>query len=256
MHVSTIQSFLTEHPRYPLSTQYAPVGGGMNCVVAFFNYYDQVFRGSNTAATLHLIFLDKDGDLTAEREIRMPANGSLQFDALAEGITSDGMVAVAAVPEGNIDAINVGRVKLKPRVNTGFYVKWENTGGGRDLMHEWTSVQTEPVARMKHHVGFIKAQSVIEHGLVLMNPVAAAGAVSVPSLVLRESGQSAALAQATLAPIPPMGTRVVELSSVFPDFARRLASGRPLVVDVVAENLSAPLTAEWHKQGDFHFRHI
>ena len=65
-----------------------------------------------------------------------------------------------------------------------------------------------------------------------------------------------ALAQATLAPIPPMGTRVVELSSVFPDFARRLASGRPLVVDVVAENLSAPLTAEWHKQGDFHFRHI
>lgn len=254
--MSKIQSFLAEHPRYPLSTQYAPVDEGMNCVVGFFNYYDQVFRGSNTAATLHLIFLDKDGNPTAERAIRVPANGSLQFDARAEGITCDGMVAVAAVPEGDIDAINTGRVQVKPRVNTGFYVKWENAGGGRDLMHEWTSVQAAAVARAKHHVGFIKTQCEIEHGLVLMNPVAAGGAVSVPSLVLRESGQSVALAQVKLDPIPPMGTRVVRLSSVFPDFARRLASVRPLVVDVVAGNLSAPLTAEWHGQGDFHFHHI
>lgn len=254
--MSKIQSFLAEHPRYPLSTQYAPVGGGMNCVVGFFNYYDQVLRGSGTAATLHLIFLDRDGNATAERAIRVPPNGSLQFDAGAEGITCDGMVAVAAVPEGDIDAISAGRVQVKPRVNTGFYVKLENAGGGRDLMHEWTSVQAAPVARAKHHVGFIRAQSDIEHGLVLMNPVATAGAVSVPTLVLRESGQPTALAQTKLDPIPALGTRVVRLSSVFPDFAGRLASGRPLVVDVVAENLSGPLTAEWHERGDFHFHHI
>lgn len=254
--MSKIQSFLAEHPRYPLSTQYAPVVGDMNCVVGFFNYYDQVFRGSGTAATLHLIFLDRDGNVAAERAIRVPPNGSLQFDARAEGITCDGMVAVAAVPEGDIDAINAGRVQVKSRVNTGFYVKWENDSGGRDLMHEWTSVQAAPVARAKHHVGFVKAQCEIAHGLVLMNPVAAAGAASVPSLVLRESGRPAALAQATLDAIPPMGTRVVRLASVFTDFASRLASGRALVVDVVAENLSAPLTAEWQGKGDFHFHHI
>jgi hypothetical protein len=254
--VSKIHSFLAEYPRYPLSTQYAPVGGGMNCVVGFFNYFDQIFRGSNTAATLHLIFLDKDGTPTAERALRVPANGALQFDARREGIACDGMVVVAAMPEGDIDTINAGRVQVKPRVNTGFYVKWENAGGGRDLMHEWTSVQVAPLPKATHHVGYIRAQCEIEHGLVLMNPVAAEGATSVPSLVLRESGRSAALAKAMLDPIPSMGTRVVRLSSVFPDFATRLASGRPLVVDVVAENLSAPLTAEWHGQGDFHFHHI
>ena len=254
--MSKIQTFLAEHPRYPLSTQFAPVGGDMNCVIGFFNYYDQVFRGSETAATLYLIFLDRGGNEIAERAIRIPANGSLQFDAGADGIICDGMVAVAAVPERDIDAINIGRVQVKQRVNTGFYVKWENDSGGCDLMHEWTSVQAAPVALAKHHVGFIKAQYEIEHGLVLMNPVAAGGAVSVPLLVLRESGQSTELAQATLDAIPPMGTRVVRLSSVFPDFASRLASGRPMVVDVVAENLSAPLTAEWHGQGDFHFHHI
>jgi hypothetical protein len=214
--VITIRSFISKHPGYALSSQYAPVSGGMNSVIGFFNYYDQVFRGSNTDVTLHLVFFDKQGREAAVRALQVPANGAVQFDARQEGIVSDGMVVVAAVPNRDIHEINGGRVRIKPRVNTGFYIKWENAAGGRDLMHEWTSIQSAPVAPARHHVGFVRASCEIEHGLVLMNPVAADGAVSVPRLLLRESGSRRVIADVTLDPIPPMGTLVVKASSVFP----------------------------------------
>jgi hypothetical protein len=254
--VSTIRSFMARHPGYALSSQYAPVSGGMNSVIGFFNYYDQIFRDSNTDVTLHVMFFDRQGCETAVRTLEVPANGAVQFDAAREGIESDGMVAVAAVPNRDIHEINAGRVRIKPLVNTGFYIKWENAAGGRDLMHEWTSIQSAPVAPARHHVGFVRAGREIAHGLVLMNPVAADNAVSVPRLQLRESGSWSVIADVKLDPIPPMGTQVVKASSVFLDFDRLLASGRTLVVDVVAQNLSAPLTAEWHAQGDFHIHHI
>lgn len=254
--MNNIQSFLTKHPRYQFSTQYAPVGREMNSVVGFFNYYDQVFRGSGIGVTLHLIFFDGSGRETAWRAIYVPPNAAVQFDARQEGIECDGMVAVAAVPDCDINAINAGRIQIRARVNTGFYVKWENNRGGRDLMHEWSPVQTVSVDQARHHVGFIRVQPEVEHGLILMNPVVAKDAESVPRLVIRESGKSSAIAEARLDPIPPMGTQVVRFSTVFPSFASLLSTGVSLVVDVVAENLSAPLTAEWHGQGDFHFHHI
>lgn len=254
--MNTINSFLLKNPRYPLSTQYAPVSDVMNCVISFFNYFDQIFRNSNTAVTLHLFFFDKYGNSSAQRVIQVAANESLQFDARAEGVISDGMVAVAAIPESNIDLVNTSGIKIRSNINTGFYIKWENLNGGCDLMHEWTPVQTTSIPLAKHHIGFIAAQSKIDHGLILMNPVAQTGAVSRPLLVLRESGQSASLAKKSLEPIPALGTQVLHLSSIFPDFPDRIASGQPLILDIIAENLSPPLTAEWNGQGDFHFHHI
>lgn len=254
--MSTLSWLLADYPGFGFSTQFGPANDTFNTVIGFSNYYGQVFRDNEIPVNLHLIYFDADGNETAAREVRVPHGGAVQVDAAAEGISSDGMIAVSAIPDADIVAINNGRVNLKSPITTGFYIKWESPQGGRDIMHEWAAMGTTPSGPATQHAGFIRAAEDIEHGFVLMNPIANKDAISNPRLVLRESGQSVSLSEITLDPIPSMGSRIVLLAKHFPDFNTRLNDGASLVVDVIAENLAPPLTIEWHPRGDFHIHHL
>jgi hypothetical protein len=254
--VSTLANLITQNPEYRFATQFAPANGRLNSVIGFFNYYDQVFRDAAISVTLHMVFYDAAGNECSAHSVKVGPNDAVQFDARANGVDSDGMVAVAAIPDLDIQKINNSKLKLRSSITTGFYIKWENEQGGRDIMHEWAALRSKPLGEATHHIGFVRVATPIEHGVVLMNPVSMAGAASLPRLRLRESGSRRTLAESNVEPIPAMGSRTIKLTDHFPDFSQRLEAGAVLVVDVMAENLSPPLTMEWHPCGDFHIHHL
>jgi hypothetical protein len=254
--VSTLANLIAQHPAYQFATQFSPSNERMNSVIGFFNYYDQVFRDATIPVTLHMVFYDATGIECSAHSVKVGPNSAVQFDARANGVDSDGMVAIAAIPDLDIYKINNNKLKLRSSITTGFYIKWENEQGGHDIMHEWAALRSRPLGETIHHMGFVRAAMPIEHGVVLMNPVLMAGEASLPKLRLRESGSRRTLAESNVEPIPAMGSRSIKLTDHFPDFSQRLEDGAVLVVDVIAENLSPPLTMEWHPCGDFHIHHL
>jgi hypothetical protein len=254
--MSTIQTLLASEPHVEFSSQYAPVEESMNSIICFINYYDQVFKESKTDVALHLIFFDANGVETGYKQLSISANDAIQFNPKSEGFQSNGMVAVAAVPKKNIHEINKGSLKIRNKVGTGFYIRWENPNGGKDLMHEWAALQMQHLSEETHHIGIVNTTQHIDHGVILMNPIADAYAVCRPTLHLRAPGTKEVIESITLEPIPSLGTRFIKYSDVLSKFNNTLKSDKKLVIDVIAENMSPPLTAEWNKFGDFHFHHI
>lgn len=254
--MSIIQTLLSNEPEFEFSTQYAPVEDSINSIICFINYYDQIFKESNTDVSLHLVFFDKNGSETGYKKLDIAANDAVQFNPKLEGIQSDGMVAVAAIPQKNIHEINKGGLQIRNKIGSGFYIRWESDSGGKDLMHEWAAIQQFHLPREVHHIGISKTTHNIEHGVIIMNPVVDSKAISKPTINLRVSGKKEIIETVSLEPIPPLSTRVIKYSDILTKFNKTLTDEKSLIIDIIGENMSPPLTAEWNRFGDFHFHHI
>ncbi len=160
------------------------------------------------------------------------------------------------MPDANLSALADGKFKIRRSVTTGFYITWENDGRWRDTMHEWADVSASAPASNTQHVGFAVAGTAVKCGLVLTNPTTAATPAEATELRLRSIDGRLRLAPVTIAALPPMGSRMLQLADVFGDFDHLLGEHRQLVVDVRSCQQAPPFTVEWHRSGDFHIHHI
>ena len=255
--MTQLTDLMQHHAGFGFSSQYVMAEAPWNTVLSFHNYFEEVFPGKQVAVRLHLVFHDRDGREVSVHETDVAPGAAVQLDCRALGVRHDGVVAMAAVPDADIAALSAGKFKIKSRVTTGYYITWEHAGRWRDTMHEWTEVSSATPRRSIQHVGFATAGLAIACGLVLTNPtVVAAPSGARASMRLRSADGRLQPRSVPLETLPPMGSRVVRLAEAFPDFDHLLAEHGRLVVDVESTQAGPPLTAEWHRSGDFHIHHI
>jgi hypothetical protein len=254
--MTQLTELMHRHSGFGFSSQYVLAEGPWNSVLAFHNYFEEVFPGRDVSARLHLVFHDAAGRETGAHAIDVAAGAAIQIDCRALGVPSDGVVAMAAVPDTDLTALTEGKFKIKSRVTTGYYITWEHAGRWRDTMHEWAEVGSIAQRRSVQHVGFAAAGYPIDCGLVLTNPTCAADGGAAVTLRLRSADGRMAPKQVPLEALAPMGSRVVRLNEHFPNFDAQLAQYGSLVVDVESTLAGPPLTFEWHRSGDFHIHHI
>lgn len=254
--MSQLRDLIQRHPRFAFSTQYVTLDENWNSVVAFHNYFDEIFPGKQITAELLLVFHNHAGHETLVHTTKVAPSASVQLDCRALGVHASGIVALAAIPEFDLTALSEGRLKIRPQVTTGFYITWDRGGRWRDTMHEWTDVSLAPPKISTQHVGFAAVYPNIECGMILMNTSLSPVEVSTISLTLCDRFGRQAAASVRVPALPPMGSRMMKLSEHFPGFEELLRKHSSLVVGVTSRSHSPPLTAEWHPSGDFHFHHI
>jgi hypothetical protein len=253
---SNFSQLLDSHPRFEFGTQFAPVGAGWNTTISFFNYFNQVFKQQPIEAELLLAFFGADGCERGAFRIGVAPQSGMQVDGRNLGISSDGMVAVAAVPLADIEALAGNTVKLRRHIGTGFYVCWEKDEGHRDVMHEWTPVTRQPLPSQVQYAGFSSGPGLAAQGLVITNPTFGSGDAlwARPRLeILDMSGNP--VDNRELPAIPPMGTQRVELSA-FTSFAEQMSRHGRAVARVTSANVAGLFTFERHGSGDFHLHHL
>jgi len=251
-----LRNRLQHHPGVAFASQYVQVQGSWNSFISFHNYFDEVFGGEQISSRLELVFHDANGHETYFHEVEVGPGASIVVDCKTAGLKSDGIVAVRAVPQADLQKLAAGRFKIRAQVSTGFYVTWDWDGRFRDTMHEWADVSTSVGIRNVQHVGFAANSINIEHGVVLMTPSTEKSRVTSLDLSLHTDRAVCAGKTVSLPSLPAMGSRVVKMSEVFPDFKALLAHYGRLVLSVNSDQAAPPLTAEWHPSGDFHFHHI
>ncbi len=254
--MTQLTDLMQRHAGFGFSSQYVLAEGPWNSVLAFHNYFEEVFPGREVAARLHLVFHNAAGHETAVHAIDVAPGGAVQIDCRALGVPSDGVVAMAAVPDADLAALADGKFKIKSRVTTGYYITWEHAGRWRDTMHEWAEVSSAAPRRSVQHVGFAATGHPIDCGLVLTNPTTEPVDDPVAALRLRSADGRLPPTRVPLQALAPMGSRVVRLAEHFPDFDALLSRHGRLVVDVESTQAGPPLTIEWHRSGDFHIHHI
>ena len=254
--MSHLDYLIQHHPGHAFPTQYVLAETGWNSFLSFHNYYDEVFPGKRITARLHLVFHDPEGRETLNHEVDIAPGGTVQIDCRKLGVCISGIVAMAAVPAANLSQFAEGKFKIRAQVGTGFYVTWEREGLWRDMMHEWTDVLTTESVVNIQHVGFAASNEPVDYGMVLMNPSIAPSSGVPIELTLRTDKRQQVGRKAELHALPAMGSRIISMSETFADFTDLLAKHRRLVVTVASRNHSPPLTAEWHRSGDFHLHHI
>jgi hypothetical protein len=254
--MSYLRNLLQHKPGAAFASQYALVHDSWNSLISFHNYFDEVFPGEQIAVRLELVFHDTDGRETLIHEVEVAPSTSIIVDCKVAGSRSDGIVAVRALPQADLHVLAEGRFKIRTQLGTGFYVTWEWDKRFRDTMHEWTDVSTSGGVRSIQHIGFVANSVNIEHGVLLTNPSTRTNQTTKLDLSLHAGSGSRIGKTVSLPPLPAMGSRIVKMSEVFPNFNALLAQHERLVLGVNSDLAAPPLTAEWHPSGDFHFHHI
>ncbi len=250
-----LEQLMGRHPTYGFSSQFALAGDEWRSVVSFINYYEQIFPGLGVEAHLHAVFHDMNGrEIHAHNEVVAPG-AAVQIDTRELGITSPGLVAVAAIAKADLMSLAAGRFKVNPKVPTSFYISWERAGKYRDFMHEWDCVANGPPVTATHHFGMNFTPLVIDYGLVVTNPNMAEPPPGKDRIVVRDEAKRV-LGAVEIARLPAMGSRVIRFADYFPKINELLEKNNILIVDFVTTQQAVPLTIEWHKAGDFHINHL
>lgn len=251
-----LPEFMRAHPGFAIPTQYSLGPDFGNTVICFHNFYGQVFPDRETDVDLNLGFFDSEGKQVAFFTQPVKTNGFLQFDTREHDIRVSGIVAVAAIPRFDLNTMNEGKVKLRAKIGTGFYVVWQDARGHADTMHEWADVRAS--ASPSQNLRFVidnKSSRIARHGLILTNPTLATDGAAEPSLMIYSKDRRV-LGKKKMPNIPPMGSRRVEFLELFPEFHVWLSRYGSLAVQVSGRNVIEPLTMETHVSGDFHIHHI
>lgn len=243
-----------EHPGFNLPCQYRigePLGHSLIC---FQNFYSQVLPNQETPVDLHLCFFAENGTQLEYANIPIPTAGFAQVDAATLGVNEPGLVVVMAVPRFDLAGLSQGRFRLKNRKGTGYYIVWQGHGGQVDTMHEWLDITDTLLPRRSLYAVYSADKgALVRHGIVLINPIL--GRDSIPSLTVYTLDKKL-LGQVQVDVIPSMGSRMLFLDELFPDFHVWLEMHRHLGVGFHGANLVEPLTVEFHSSGDFHIHHI
>jgi hypothetical protein len=254
--MGTLEEFLARNPAFACSTQFCLAGPLGGSVICFHNYYGQIFKGKDVPVDLHLFAFDPEGREASYVAVSLDTGEAVQLAAADLGMTQPGLVAVAAVPRVDLHSLAAGRVRLKKGVGTGFYVIWQDASGHFDTMHEWLPVAAERIPPQTHYAVFDHAGGRISHyGLILMSPIANRARQGHARLAVR-TPVGRELAAQSVGPVPAMGSRIVHMEDLFPEFARWIATEGALAVRIESRDMVEPFSLEIHQSGDFHFHHI
>jgi hypothetical protein len=252
-----LEDALQASPGFEFPTHFCLAGAAGQSLVCFQNFYDQIFRDTDVPVELQLFGFDPGGKQVGAFAQRLATGESVQIAADRElGMREPGLIAVAALPRFDLQRLAQGRLRVKPRVGTGFYMIWQDRAGHVDTMHEWLAASPRALRRQTFYVVFDHAAGRIgRYGLVLMSPVLDRAAIATARLALyTRTGRT--LATAELPPLGAMGSRIVYLDEVFAPFGELLAQHGVLGVRVEARNLVEPFSLELQRSGDFHIHHI
>lgn len=251
-----LEEVLAAWPGFEFPTHFCLTGAMGESLVCFQNFYDQIFRDTDVAVDLHLFGFDPSGNQVGALALRLGTGEAVQVPASELQMTEPGLIAVAALPTFDLHRLAHGRLQVKRRVGTGFYVVWRDSRGHLDTMHEWLAVSAAPISARTFYVVFDHSEGRIgRYGLVLMSPVLdrSTRATARLSLYTRD-GRT--LASAAAPELSGMGSRIVYLDELFPAFVERLAENGVLGVRVDSRNLVEPFSVELQRSGDFHIHHI
>ena len=255
--MTRLEEVLHASPGFEFPTHFCLAGSAGRSWICFQNFYDQIFRDADVPVELQLFGFDSAGNQVGAFARPVATGEAVQIPAdEALGMKEPGLVALAAQPRCDLHRLAQGKVRLKARVGTGFYIIWQDGAGHVDTMHEWLAASARPLRRQTFYVVFDHAAGRIgRYGLVLMSPVLdrASSAEARLGLYTRD-GRT--LGTVTLPPLGAMGSRIVYLDEVFPAFPGLLAEHAALGVRVAARNLVEPFSLELQRSGDFHLHHI
>ena len=250
----SIEDIYRQNIRFAFPTQYRPGGKLGDSIVCFHNFYEQVFRGLETPVDLHLFFFDEHGRQVKHYVQDVATGETFQISARDCGVDIPGLIAVSAIPKFDIDTAAAGRIRLKPKIGTGFYVIWKADSGHLDTMHEWAALSPAPG---KQSAFYLVADGgdpkVRRFALVFTNPCLD---VAVSPIVEIYDRKRQVLGKVAVDTIPPRGSRMVNLNDIFPTFPHWLNSHIYLGIKTSGLNLVEPFSVEFHNSGDFHIHHI
>lgn len=254
--MSRLLNCLHHQPGVAFASQYVLAQGLFNSFLTFHNYFDEVFPGKQINARLEIIFHDAHGREVLFHEVEVAPGASTVVDCKLVGLRDDGIMAVRAVPQADLRKLAKGQFKIRNQINTGFYVTWDWGGRFRDTMHEWADVSALAGKLNEQLIGFAESSINIEHGLVMMNPSTEKNHLTSFDLSLYDPLGRRLSRAVPLPSLPAMGSCIVKMLEIFPDFYKLLTQHGRLVLGVNSDHAAPPLTAEWHTSGDFHFHHI
>jgi hypothetical protein len=257
--MSQLIDLMNSHPRFGFATQYVLAKDNWNTFIGFHNYFEEIFPGQNITACVELVFHNSDGQEVLFHRMDIPPGVSVQIDCRALGVTTDGLVAIAATTNVDLEKLTKGNFKIQKLISAGFYVTWEKNSTWRDTMHEWATISPSMPKRSVQHIGFAHSRNPVQHGILMMNPSTCALPVKSDTSLLRLRKIGVKSETPTICKIrhlPPMGSWVLKMSDVFPNFEALVSDHGSLMIDLESQQAAPPFTVEWHESGDFHIHHI
>jgi hypothetical protein len=255
MSSNSLAELMAANAAFEFPSQFCLAGAAGRSTVCFHNFYDQVFRDADVPVDLHVFGFGPQGEAAGAVRRSLGTGEAVQIFSEDLGMAEPGLVAVAALPRFDLARLAAGKIRLKRRIGTGFYMIWQDAGGHVDTMHEWLGVGTQPLGARRYHVVFDHAGGrLARRGLVLMCPTLREGSGAARLTVYTARGR--VLGSSDSEALPPMGSRIVDLDERFPRFAEWLAAEGALGVRLDCTNLVEPLSLERSRSGDFHLQHI
>jgi hypothetical protein len=254
--MTQLADLLNAQPGFEFPTHFCLAGAMGRSLVCFHNFYDQIFRDADVPVDLHLFGFDAGGSQVGDLQLKVGTGEAVQVPVTELGMTHPGLIALAALPRFDLRRLAQGKLRIKRRVGTGFYIIWQDGKGHIDTMHEWLAVSPQRLPAQTFYVVFDHALGrIARYGLVLMSPVLdRAENGSARLSVYTHAGRTLMTADAP--PLPPMGSKLVYLDELFPTFEHSLAAEGVLGVRVDVRNLVEPFSLELQRSGDFHLHHI
>lgn len=256
-----IESFVNANPRFEVATNYYKTSDSFSTVVSFYNYYQEIFPAMETPVVLHFFVFDKNGNQIAYHNEKLDSGAFIQKNIkdICGTKSEEGMVGVAAIPSFNLEETAQGKIPLRPKISTGFYMTWFDNQSHVDIMHEWNTVVLNETTEKKSYLSYEYHDGKIKPFVILMNTSIGnsewASAEPKLELYVSNKGKINILSSHNLEPIPAMGTRVVDIFKTLPKGEELFRTHKTLGLLVSSRNIPLPLTMELHECGDFHIHH-
>lgn len=256
MSSTSLAELIAAHPDFEFPSQFCLAGAAGRSTLCFHNFYDQIFRDADVPVELHVLGFDAQGQPAGMARRSLATGEAVQIDSDELGLREPGLMVAAALPRFDLARLAEGKLRLKRRIGTGFYMIWQDAEGHVDTMHEWLGVTTQPIGHRRYHVVFDHAGGRLDrYGIVLMCPTLDASVRGEASIsVYAASGKTFGSVETPR--LNPMGSRIVDLAELFPRFADWLAAEGALGVRLDCRNLVEPFSLERSRSHDFHIQHI
>ncbi|MBY0451716.1 MAG: hypothetical protein K2P92_01690 [Bdellovibrionaceae bacterium] len=252
-----IEDFLLKYPNYETPFQYYKTGHGWETSICFYNYFDQIFPKENISTALHLFYFDAGGKQIAYGLENFSVHESKQIKSSQFVNSGEGVVAVAAVPEGNIEKLAEGKFTLRNSISTGYYVVWENLNSGTiDISHELQNfVKTETPA-VPQYFNFNASSSELKRKMIVINSHIdpALGQITPTYKVFKNSRFIADYRPGV--EISGRGLKIVDLEDIAKSIGHVFKSEDQITVCAATKNVTMPMTFEAVNDQDFHIHHI
>ncbi|HAL95221.1 MAG TPA: hypothetical protein DCP55_04545 [Chitinophagaceae bacterium] len=254
-----LDAFIKKQPNFSIPTTYFKVTSKFSTVISFYNYFKEIFPDLETPVTLNVFIFNSGGLQVAHKQFRLVTGESTQISLRELCAEMEGMVCCVAVPEFNLEDFARDKIVLRTKVSTGFYVTWFDDSNHVDIMHEWNTVSAGVQPFQTSFLNYSFLGGVIRPGVILMNTTHTSNregfAEPLMQLYTMKNGKQLVLQSKSIDPIPPMGTRVIDIYSLFGEARHFLEQYGTLGLSVSSANLPLPLTIESHESGDFHIHH-